>query len=178
MAETTNKNRQEIFKRIDDLQAFMKSERNKNLLFKEVFGDKKMLKTKRNKDYQLISRIINKEYGISETTVWRLLRIKEKDLITYNKLRNSKASIKEGYENLYRNTDTQAVKDGRKVGVKNSQETINFSLVEANLKELLFMLENNNIEEVNNSQLIEIDGDLFKLRKALGKLISKNMEKD
>lgn len=178
MAETTSKNRQEIFKRIDELQAFMKSERNKSLLFKEVFGEKKVLKTKRNKDYQLISRIINKEYGISETTVWRLLRIKEKDLITYEKLKNSSASIKECYENLYRNTDIQVVKKGDLRGIKNTQEAINFSLVEANLKELLFMLENNNIEEDNINQLIEIDADLFKLRKALGKLISRNMEKD
>lgn len=173
MAETTKISRVELFKRIEELERFINTDKNRYLLIKEFFPDSRIKNTKRNKDYQLICKVINKEYAISEVSIWRILKIKEKDINTYQELKTSQDSIKQAYERLYNKESKKPVK----IETSLLSEIINFSLIQANLEAILSNLDNGQLpKDINLKQLQEIDTDIFKLRKALGKIISREIQ--
>lgn len=174
MAETVNINRKELFNRIEELQRFINTDKNRYLLTKDLFPDKIIINTKRNKDYQLIAKTISKEYNnvISQTTVWRILKIKEYNIDEYKALKNNNASIKGVYENLFKHPKMTTPKKEESIEFKNSEE-INFSSIQATLQAILDNLETGTLpEEINRNKLREIDDNLFHLRKRIGKITS------
>lgn len=180
MAQTTNVNRKELFNRIEELERFINSDKNRYLLTKDLFPDKVILNTKRNKDYQLIAKTIIKEYDnvISQTTIWRILKIKEYDIEEYNKLKISNLPIKATYEKLFKYPKMTTPKDLDKLPTLDDnnfgdKEEINFTAILENLRKVDNYLQNPSLEKVSLSELKNIDEALFKARKSLGKIIAK-----
>ena len=85
------------------LDKFEKDPGYKEKILKQMLPERKYKNTKKSQDYKLISKILKDEMGIQdagETTIWRLLQIKEKSPDLYNQIKENKISIRTAYNKL------------------------------------------------------------------------------
>ena len=138
---------------------------------KEIF-EKHYLKTsnKRNteKRYQIISKAINEKYGkgtISDTTVWRILKIQQTSSIAFEELKDEKQSVKAIYAKLFPSPE-------KKIQESNTINSIT-DLKEYIVKLNAYYKENqNNLVNPPVKEMRALDDELFKLRKILNHIIA------
>ena len=85
------------------LDKFAKDPGYKERILKETLPERKYKNTKKSQDYKAISKILKEEMGIQgagETTIWRLLRIKEESPELYNQIKENRISIRNAYGKL------------------------------------------------------------------------------
>lgn len=95
---------EDVLNRVDEIDEKLNSKRYQDLIFDNVY--KKKYKNTSQK-YRLIAKLLNDEfslYGISEVTIWRLLKIKNKSPELYEEIRKGECKIKSAYERLFPKT--------------------------------------------------------------------------
>ena len=176
---------EDIFAYINELlEKIDKDEKYKSILFsnveKTLSGNSKRASTN-NKDYQIIGKIVNDEFGgtvISDTTIWRLIKIRNESEDVYNKVISGKISIKKAYNDLFNVKEKQS-KPKEEVVKKyefplNEEpdfDKINSLLI--NLNEQLTSWRGKLSEDPSMNELKEIDTQVFHLRKNIGWIISR-----
>lgn len=129
------------------------------------------ISNKRNteKRYQIITMMVNDKYGkgtISDTTVWRILKIQQTSLIAFNQIKEGECSVKNAYIRLFPSPE------------KKLEESSNISSL-GDLKEYIIKLNTyykENLDNMENPPVKEmraLDDELFKLRKMLNNIIAK-----
>ena len=150
-------------------------EKLKNKKYRDILYDKYLncdqRKTKADKRYSVISKLIKDNYQteISETTVWRILKIKNASNSAFKSIRTGENSIKKAYNQLFgiieNNTPVQA-----------TLSVPSIDNIENNLNEIKSLLQNNKDSFPNNNKLNDIDAVLYELRKTVHKLMQYNDE--
>lgn len=150
-------------------------------ILKQMLPERKYKNTKKNQDYKLISRILKDEMGIQdagETTIWRLLKIREESPDLYNQIKENRISIRTAYGKLT-GEDKRAAK-------KESPSDKQFLITRGKLdfdkliKELDYINEElDKIIDDENKQpslkkMKQVDSQLFRIRKKLGSIIADN----
>lgn len=179
MKNTITVNKKELFKRIEKLSDQLENKRTRELLHKELFYKQDIKNTGRGKDYQIIYKVLCEEYGsspISQTSIWRLLQIKEKSPSLYNEIINKELSIKAAYNLL-----TNKKEISKKLTFKRISSETNVEQIKKDLEELTRTLKTNDIrfKNISEKQLRELDNQLFETRKEIGKyFLKKYMNED
>lgn len=172
-------NKKELFKRIDELSVFMRKNKNRTLLMNDVFPDAKIKNTKRYKDYQVIYEVLKEEFGdvISQETIYRILKIREASLASYEKIKYEDVSIRAEYERLYgkKKQTPNSTNEG-----KQKQSDLNTDDLVDTIKQVNTYIDNNEdtlINKLSVKELKELDHELFILRKAVLSLMQKQDKK-
>lgn len=179
MRSETKEHKRELFKRIDEISSAMREETNRNLLIKKLLHDKKIKNTKRYKDYQVIYKVLKEEFGdvISQETIYRILKIREASLDSYEKIKYEDVSIRAEYERLYgkkKQTPNSTNEDKQKQSELNTDDLVDM------IKQINTYIDNNEdtlINKLSVKELKELDHELFILRKAVLSLMQKQDKK-
>ena len=153
----------------------------KEKILKQILPDRKYKNTKKSQDYKLISRILKDEMGIQdagETTIWRLLKIKEDSPDLYNQIKENRISIRTafskliGEENRKAKTETDAerhklIKRG-KLDFSRLIEELDY--IEAELDKIA----KDERKQPSLRKMKQADEKLFRIRKKLGSMITDN----
>ena len=158
----------ELVSRVDEIDEKLKSKKYRNILY-DKYLDCDQRKTKADKRYSVISKLIKDDYQteISETTVWRILKIKNASSSAFKSIRTGKCSIKKAYNDLFGVVE-------KNVHVKQNLPAPSVDNIEENLREIKSLLETNKDSFPNNNKLNDIDSVLFELRKTVHKLMQYN----
>ena len=153
----------------------------KEKILKQILPDRKYKNTKKSQDYKLISRILKDEMGIQdagETTIWRLLKIKEDSPDLYNQIKENRISIRTafskliGEENRKAKTETDAerhklIKRG-KLDFSRLIEELDY--IETELDKIA----KDERKQPSLRKMKQADEKLFRIRKKLGSMITDN----
>lgn len=198
--EVKNKNEAKIEKRTKDLGTFVilnqksilnyveeildKFEKDpgyKEKILKQMLPERKYKNTKKSQDYKLISKILKEEMGIQdagETTIWRLLKIREGSPELYNQIKENKMSIRTAFSKLTGEEDKPVKKE--KLSDKRSLETrgkLDFDKLIDELDYIDSELEkiaDDESKQPSLKKMKQVDSQLFKIRKKLGSIIADN----
>ena len=163
------------------LDKFAKDPGYKERILKETLPERKYKNTKKSQDYKAISKILKEEMGIQgagETTIWRLLRIKEESPELYNQIKENRISIRNAYSKLTGEEEKLEKKD---VSTEKPELLKRGKLdFDQLIKELEFI--DSELEKIVDDEgkqpslkkMKEADAQLFKLRKKLGGMIADN----
>lgn len=161
---------QTVLNRIEEIQNSLDTLEKRRMMNKEFYTGQ-LKGTRRQKDYQLIYKILEKEYGtspISKVGIWRFLKIKESSPSLYQEVKEEKLSIRNAFDLLYsKKPDIQ----------KANIEKPNIEKIISELSVLENDLSRNQIK-ISEKQLKELDEQIFKTRKALGKAFANNFIDD
>lgn len=165
-----------IFDKIDELSESLKNNEYKKIIIKEI-QKKKKIKRDLN-EYRIISYLLKiyfPDSNISDVTIWRLLKIKEKSLKDYNLIKNGSAKIKPTFNKLFeveQNVQAQA----QKYDEPDFDKILN-DLTHVNDSILVWYKHLSN--EPNEKTIKKIDAKLFDLRKSFNKIYNfYNLEED
>ena len=178
----------EIVEYIDDLDNQLNNEKVRNILYNEYLhkGDKKIRKTKTDKRYKVIAAIVRDNFHtqIGDTTVWRVLKIKQKSKKVFENLKSGDVAIKEAYNELFNRVEKKPIAFLNTEELYEKQDNSNSSLgyksykddlnILRELQQINKELEENGNNHINNSRLREIDNQLYSLRKIITSLMKSN----
>ena len=163
------------------LDKFAKDPGYKERILKETLPERKYKNTKKSQDYKAISKILKEEMGIQgagETTIWRLLRIKEESPELYNQIKENRISIRNAYSKLTGEEEKLEKKD---VSTEKPELLKRGKLdFDQLIKELEFIdseldkIVDDEGKQPSLKKMKEADAQLFKLRKKLGGMIADN----
>lgn len=163
------------------LDKFAKDPGYKERILKETLPERKYKNTKKSQDYKAISKILKEEMGIQgagETTIWRLLRIKEESPELYNQIKENRISIRNAYSKLTGEEEKLEKKD---VSTEKPELLKKGKLdFDQLIKELEFIdseldkIVDDEGKQPSLKKMKEADAQLFKLRKKLGGMIADN----
>ena len=163
------------------LDRFEKDPGYKEKILNQILPERKYKNTKKSQDYRAVSRILKDEMGIKEageTTIWRLLRIKEKSPELYNQIKDNKISIRNAYSKLTGEDEKPAKKK------EQSDEQSLISRGKLDFDKLINELEyiDSELEKISADEskqpslkkMKQADSLLFRVRKRLGAIIVDN----
>lgn len=158
----------ELVSYVNEIDEKLKNKRYRDTLYKSFF-EPAQRKTKADKKYFVISKLVEENYQakVSPTTVWRILKIKNKSSKAFNSILTGSTSIKTTYNELF-NIDEE--KTAPQINLV-APTTAN---IENTLIEIKNILETNKDSFSNNDKLNNIDTKLFELRKTIHKLMQYN----
>lgn len=163
----------ELVSRIEEIVNKLKSDnRFLSWTYEEILRSK-MSKETDNQIYKLISEVLKKEYGgdvASNTTIWRILKIKNESSELYKKVREGKIGIRTAFNSLRQPVDSEG--ENHKTYTINGN--LNFDEIYEYLKELDTELSRYEYSYKNGpfiQRLKDIDTEIFNVRKRVGKLI-------
>ena len=162
-------NIKELTKEIDEITIKLGNKKYRDIISKEVIS-KKYNNTKQ--DYRIIASLLKDKYslyGISETTIWRLLKIKDKDPAVYKEVADGKIKIKRAYNELFGVPET--ANKGTKIEVSAKAPAFN-NLYEVLGDYLEYIKDKGKNEQPPEKLLREIDNNLFKMRKEINSLLN------
>lgn len=171
----------EAFERVDSILDRLKTDK----VFSDIVNKKYMpllkkgrgRRTSTNKKYKLVGKILEEEYGfkvLSDITIWRLLKIKEKSEADYQKVISGKESIKKIYDELFEEEKIIVnVEKPKEVYLTETLDLINLENFLEITNNQIEDWEKNLTDEPDIFKLKKIDEQIFKLRKSLGKVIVK-----
>lgn len=159
----------ELVTYIDELDDKLNNKRYRDVLYDEVLTSNKR-KTNCDKRYKVIAELIKNNYKtqVGDTTVWRVLRIKNESKEMFNKIKEGNIAIKKAYNELFGINENKRVGNNIKLDVSNIQN------IEDTLIEIKKILEENKDQFPNNKRLSDIDSKLFELRKTVNKIMQYN----
>ncbi len=153
----------------------------KEKILKQMLPERKYKNTKKSQDYKLISRILKEEMGIQdagETTIWRLLKIKEKSPNLYNQIKENRISIRTAYSKLTGEEEKPAKKkppsDRQSLTIRGK---LDFDKL---IKELDYIdgeldkIAGDESKQPSFKKMKQVDSQLFRIRKKLGLIIADN----
>lgn len=173
----------ELVKYVDELDEKLNDKKVKDILYKQYFGKRKNTrKTKNDKRYQIISQLARDNFNtsIGETTVWRILKIKNKSKKAFDEIKTGDRAIKETYNSLFGVNEAEKVKKEKPVSLKENNEEMKIDSIFLNkeddiisvLKQMEISIANNKEYFCDFQKLRELDNELFILRK----LVLKTMQ--
>lgn len=158
----------ELVSYVDETDEKLKNIKYRNVLY-DKYLDRDQRKTKTDKRHYVISKLVKDNFNaeVSDTTVWRILKIKNASNSAFKSIRTGESSIKKTYNELFgvieNNTPVQA-----------NLSAPSIDNIENNLNEIKFLLQNNKDSFPNNNKLNDIDAVLYELRKTVHKLMQYN----
>ena len=164
---------EELVKRVGVIHKKLQDPNYISLIYPEVLKSKRSSKTN-NQEYKLIAEILEGDYGgtvASNITIWRILKIQQESPELYEEVAKGNISIRSAFNEL-NNVQEKLIKidaDGNK-----EIKEFNFDNLYGELQQINKSLEdykNNTKESLNVQRLKQIDGELFKARKQIGKII-------
>ena len=163
------------------LDRFDKDPGYKERVLKEILPERKYKNTKKSQDYKAISRILKEEMGIQgagETTIWRLLRIKEESPELYSQIKENKISIRNAYSKLTGEEERPArKKELSKKPALVKRGRLDFDRLIDELEYIdseLDKIVDDESKQPSLKKMKEVDARLFKLRKKIGVMITEN----
>ena len=163
------------------LDRFDKDPGYKERVLKEILPERKYKNTKKSQDYKAISRILKEEMGIQgagETTIWRLLRIKEESPELYSQIKENKISIRNAYSKLTGEEERPArKKELSKKPALVKRGRLDFDRLIDELEYIdseLDKIVDDESKQPSLKKMKEVDARLFKLRKKIGGMITEN----
>ena len=165
----------------EGLDKFDKDPGYKERVLKEILPERKYKNTKKSQDYKAISRILKEEMGIQgagETTIWRLLRIKEESPELYSQIKENKISIRNAYSKLTGEEERPArKKELSKKPALVKRGRLDFDRLIDELEYIdseLDKIVDDESKQPSLKKMKEVDARLFKLRKKIGGMITEN----
>ena len=163
------------------LDRFEKDPGYKEKILNQMLPERKYKNTKKSQDYRAVSRILKDEMGIKEageTTIWRLLRIKEKSPELYNQIKDNKISIRNAYSKLTGEKEKPVKKKERpETETLTSRGKLDFDKLIEELEYIDSELEKISADESRQPSLKKMkqaDSLLYRVRKRLGAIIVDN----
>lgn len=163
------------------LDRFEKDPGYKEKILNQMLPERKYKNTKKSQDYRAVSRILKDEMGIKEageTTIWRLLRIKEKSPELYNQIKDNKISIRNAYSKLTGEKEKPVKKKERpEKETLTSRGKLDFDKLIEELEYIDSELEKISADESKQPSLKKMkqaDSLLYRVRKRLGAIIVDN----
>jgi len=163
------------------LDRFDKDPGYKERVLKKLLPERKYRNTKKSQDYKAISRILKEEMGIQgagETTIWRLLRIKEESPELYNQIKENRISIRNAYSKLTGEEEKPAKKkETAEKPALIKRGSLDFDRLIDELEYIdseLDKIADDESKQPSLRKMKEADARLFKLRKKLGRIIAEN----
>lgn len=158
----------ELVSYVNEVDEKLKNKKYRDILY-DKYLDCDQRKTKADKRYSVISKLIKDNYQtkISETTVWRILKIKNASSSAFKSIRTGEGSIKKTYNELF------GIKENN-MPVKQNLSIPSVDNIENNLREIKDLLETKKDSFPNNNKLNDIDAVLYELRKTVHKLMQYN----
>ena len=163
------------------LDKFAKDPGYKERILKETLPERKYKNTKKSQDYKAISKILKEEMGIQgagETTIWRLLRIKEESPELYNQIKENRISIRNAYSKLTGEEEKLEKKD---VSTEKPEllkrGKLDFDKLIEELDYIdgeLDKIADDERKQPSLKKMKQVDSQLFKIRKKLGSIIADN----
>ncbi len=163
------------------MDRFEKDPGYREKILRQMLPERKYKNTKKNQDYKLISRILKEEMGIQdagETTIWRLLKIKEKSPNLYNQIKENRISIRTAYSKLTGEEEKPAKKkppsDRQSLTIRGK---LDFDKL---IKELDYIdgeldkIAGDESKQPSFKKMKQVDSQLFRIRKKLGLIIADN----
>lgn len=161
---------EDVANRVEELLLKLKNKKFKQELINGLTAEKRKCGDKSktsSQNFKIIAEVIKDEfsnYDISETTVYRLIKIYEKDRRLYADIANGKIKIKTAYQKLYKPKQIH-----KKKTVAENNDFYDIYIELKCLNERLEQLDLDNDAPIN--VLKDIDNEVFKFRKSLGKRI-------
>ena len=158
----------ELVSYVNEVDEKLKNKKYRDILY-DKYLDCDQRKTKADKRYSVISKLIKDNYQteISETTVWRILKIKNTSSSAFKSIRTGESSVKKTYNELFGVVENN-------MPVKQNLPIPSVDNIENNLREIKSLLETNKDSFPNNNKLNDIDTVLYELRKTIHKLMQYN----
>lgn len=163
------------------LDRFDKDPGYKERVLKKLLPERKYRNTKKSQDYKAISRILKEEMGIQgagETTIWRLLRIKEESPELYSQIKENRISIRNAYSKLTGEEEKPAKKkEPAEKPALIKRGRLDFDRLIDELEYIdseLDKIADDERKQPGLRKMKEADARLFKLRKKLGRIIAEN----
>jgi len=163
------------------LDRFDKDPGYKERVLKKLLPERKYRNTKKSQDYKAISRILKEEMGIQgagETTIWRLLRIKEESPELYSQIKENRISIRNAYSKLTGEEEKPAKKkETAEKPALIKRGSLDFDRLIDELEYIdseLDKIADDESKQPSLRKMKEADARLFKLRKKLGRIIAEN----
>lgn len=158
----------ELVSYVNEVDEKLKNKKYRDILY-DKYLDCDQRKTKTDKRYSVISKLIKDNYQIkiSETTVWRILKIKNASSSAFKSIHTGESSIKKTYNELF------GIKENN-MPVKQNLSIPSVDNIENNLREIKDLLETKKDSFPNNNKLNDIDAVLYELRKTVHKLMQYN----
>jgi len=163
------------------LDRFDKDPGYKERVLKKLLPERKYRNTKKSQDYKAISRILKEEMGIQgagETTIWRLLRIKEESPELYSQIKENRISIRNAYSKLTGEEEKPAKKkESAEKPALIKRGRLDFDRLIDELEYIdceLDKIADDESKQPSLRKMKEADARLFKLRKKLGRIIAEN----
>ncbi|MBR0420819.1 MAG: hypothetical protein IJI66_16780 [Erysipelotrichaceae bacterium] len=177
-------NQKSIINYVDEiLNKFESDPSYKEKILNQMLPERKYKNTKKSQDYKLISRILKEEMGIQgvgETTIWRLLRIKDEYPEVYEQIKENKTTITAAYNKLFEkereskakikesNPDLPDLLKKRKLDFDKLQKELQY------IEEEIDKISDDEKKQPSLKKLKQVDTQLFRLRKKIGNLITEN----
>ncbi len=163
------------------LDRFDKDPGYKERVLIKLLPERKYRNTKKSQDYKAISRILKEEMGIQgagETTIWRLLRIKEESPELYSQIKENRISIRNAYSKLTGEEEKPAKKkETAEKPALIKRGRLDFDRLIDELEYIdseLDKIVDDESKQPGLRKMKEADARLFKLRKKLGRIIADN----
>lgn len=157
----------ELVTYIDEIDEKLNDKKYHDILYAQYLKSDQR-KTKADKRYKVITSLVKKNYGaeVGETTVWRVLMIKQNSRKMFNEILKGEKGIKNTYNELFDINEKKEPKGERVALNVPSVENIEETLIEIEK-----ILKENKEQFTNKKSLLNIDSQLYKLRKTVNEII-------
>lgn len=192
MKKNINKNlpkfsQTKLFEDIESFTNFLSDDYNKQKVTLKFYKSRKHRtdsRTKYNKkinDYELVYKMFCDKYGqapISKSSLWRILKIKENSKSIYDEIKGGNLAVREGYDMLFNPKITKnniVDKQNTQEGHFSLDSELNFDNLYSDLKNINSLLNGFKMRDSKSPSdklLHQIDEEVFKLRKGIGKIIA------
>lgn len=158
----------ELVSYVDEVDEKLKNKKYRDILYDKYLNCDQR-KTKTDKRHYVISKLVKDNFNaeVSDTTVWRILKIKNTSSSAFKSIRIGEGSIKKTYNELF------GIKENN-MPVKQNLSIPSVDNIENNLREIKYLLETKKDSFPNNNKLNDIDAVLYELRKTVHKLMQYN----
>lgn len=164
----------ELVTYINEIDEKLNNKKYRDILYAQYLSSDQR-KTKADKRYKVITGLIKNNYDaqVGETTVWRVLKIKNYSRKMFNEILSGEKGIKSAYNELFGVNEKSETKcEEAKLNVPSINN------IEQNLIEIEKILKENKDLFSNKKELLKIDSQLFKLRKAVNEVILYHEKED
>ena len=171
-------NQKTVLEYLDEIiERFRNDESYRERILEEMLPERKYRNTKNSQEYRVISRILKDEIGIQgagQTTVWRLLKIREEAPELYEKIKENRISIRAAYNELFPEKTPKKKEAIQDRPLLMTRGKLDFGKLKKELEFISAELDRMADEEKRQPglrQMKEIDTELFRIRKKIGAMI-------
>lgn len=165
---------EELTKRVDELYDKLENPKFKEKIYSGVL-EKKYKNT--SQKYRLIAKILKDDfslYDISEITIWRLLKVKEKSPDLYKKISRGEIKIKTAYNEVFPKDSSHGKFSENIYKFSRGEDKIDFHDIlcrAEELNEILYSWKEKKTDSISEEIILKIDGELYKTRKLLQEIL-------